>query len=140
MLVGENGTRSLPATYEAWSDQQLSVSRRVYRGAVLCGASSTAFLTAFYTFRAFALTFYGPQRVPAQAGHHATNRRRSWSRRWSSWRSARVLVGLHVLSDPHELREPIGSSILSATRHRSPPAQSPHTRMPCPNFIWPWRG
>ncbi|MCA9185834.1 MAG: hypothetical protein KDA99_09450, partial [Planctomycetales bacterium] len=31
----------------------------------------TAFLTAFYTFRAFFMTFYGPLEVPAEAGHHA---------------------------------------------------------------------
>ncbi|GAB6164743.1 NADH-quinone oxidoreductase subunit L [Thermostilla marina] len=31
----------------------------------------TAFLTAFYTFRAFFLTFYGPEQIPEAAGHHA---------------------------------------------------------------------
>lgn len=31
----------------------------------------TALLTAFYTFRALFLTFYGEQRIPAEAGHHA---------------------------------------------------------------------
>jgi NADH-quinone oxidoreductase subunit L len=30
-----------------------------------------AFLTAFYTFRAFFLTFYGPERIPVEAGDHA---------------------------------------------------------------------
>lgn len=35
------------------------------------GALAVAFLTAFYTFRAFFLTFYGPERVPHEAGHHA---------------------------------------------------------------------
>ncbi len=30
-----------------------------------------AALTAFYTFRAFWLTFYGPLRTPPEAGHHA---------------------------------------------------------------------
>jgi proton-translocating NADH-quinone oxidoreductase chain L len=34
-------------------------------------ACATAFLTAFYTFRAYFLTFWGPQRVPEEAGHHA---------------------------------------------------------------------
>ena len=28
-------------------------------------------LTAFYTFRAFFLTFYGEERIPPEAGHHA---------------------------------------------------------------------
>jgi NADH-quinone oxidoreductase subunit L len=31
----------------------------------------TAFLTAFYTFRAFFLTFWGEERIPEEAGHHA---------------------------------------------------------------------
>jgi NADH-quinone oxidoreductase subunit L len=31
----------------------------------------TAGLTAFYTFRAYFLTFWGPERVPEEAGHHA---------------------------------------------------------------------
>jgi NADH-quinone oxidoreductase subunit L len=34
-------------------------------------ATIVAFLTAFYTFRAFFLTFYGPERVPHEAGDHA---------------------------------------------------------------------
>jgi proton-translocating NADH-quinone oxidoreductase chain L len=31
----------------------------------------TAFLTAFYTMRAYSLTFLGAERVPEEAGHHA---------------------------------------------------------------------
>jgi len=31
----------------------------------------TAGLTAFYTFRAFYMTFYGEERIPHEAGHHA---------------------------------------------------------------------
>jgi NADH-quinone oxidoreductase subunit L len=31
----------------------------------------TALLTALYTFRAFFLTFFGPERLPAEAGQHA---------------------------------------------------------------------
>ncbi len=30
-----------------------------------------AFLTAFYTFRAFFMTFYGKEEIPHEAGHHA---------------------------------------------------------------------
>ncbi|MSR59080.1 MAG: NADH-quinone oxidoreductase subunit L [Planctomycetaceae bacterium] len=33
--------------------------------------SFTAFLTAFYTFRAFFMTFHGPEKIPHAAGHHA---------------------------------------------------------------------
>src|SRR5882672_2220227 len=31
----------------------------------------TAALTAFYTFRAYFLTFWGEQKIPEEAGHHA---------------------------------------------------------------------
>jgi NADH-quinone oxidoreductase subunit L len=53
------------------------------RGHELSGASGTLYttlfyagmfaaaLTAFYTFRAFALTFYNEERIPPEAGHHA---------------------------------------------------------------------
>jgi NADH-quinone oxidoreductase subunit L len=34
-------------------------------------AMATALLTALYTFRAFFLTFYGEERIPPEAGHHA---------------------------------------------------------------------
>ncbi|NLX94822.1 MAG: NADH-quinone oxidoreductase subunit L [Rhodopirellula sp.] len=40
-------------------------------GILYLAASLTAFLTAFYTFRAFILTFYGPERIPPEAGDHA---------------------------------------------------------------------
>jgi NADH-quinone oxidoreductase subunit L len=33
-------------------------------------ATATAFITAFYTFRAYFLTFWGPEVLPAEAGHH----------------------------------------------------------------------
>lgn len=33
--------------------------------------SFTALLTAFYTFRAFFMTFHGPEKIPHEAGHHA---------------------------------------------------------------------
>jgi NADH-quinone oxidoreductase subunit L len=54
----------------SWSQNDLVRSRAVYQW-LYYGAIVTAFLTAFYTFRAFALTFHGEERIPAQAGHHA---------------------------------------------------------------------
>ncbi len=33
-------------------------------------ASLTALLTAFYTFRAYFMTFWGPEKFPEEAGHH----------------------------------------------------------------------
>jgi NADH-quinone oxidoreductase subunit L len=43
----------------------------VYLGLYLAGVG-TAVLTAFYTFRAFFLTFYGPEKIPEEAGRHAS--------------------------------------------------------------------
>jgi NADH-quinone oxidoreductase subunit L len=53
-----------------WSDRQLAFARHVYE-CLYYIALLAAFLTALYTFRAFALTFHGPERIPGQAGHHA---------------------------------------------------------------------
>jgi NADH-quinone oxidoreductase subunit L len=41
--------------------------------AVLAAALVTALLTAFYTFRAYYLTFFGPLRIPAEALAHAAH-------------------------------------------------------------------
>lgn len=38
--------------------------------AVYWVATITALLTAFYTFRAYFMTFWGPERTPPEAGHH----------------------------------------------------------------------
>jgi len=38
---------------------------------LLLVALFTAFLTAFYTFRAYFLTFWGEEKIPEEAGHHA---------------------------------------------------------------------
>lgn len=38
---------------------------------LFAAALVTACLTAFYTFRAFFLTFYGPEKIPHEAGSHA---------------------------------------------------------------------
>src|SRR5690606_1165580 len=54
----------LLAVYEKARDVPLFAT--LYYGGLI-----TAFLTAMYTFRAFFLTFFGPEQVPAEAGHHA---------------------------------------------------------------------
>jgi NADH-quinone oxidoreductase subunit L len=58
----------LSATFDAsaleWS------SRGVYALLLICGLV-TAGLTAFYSFRAYFLTFWGEVRIPQEAGHHA---------------------------------------------------------------------
>jgi len=52
------------------SDAQLSRYRTIYLVLYYSGIF-TAFLTAFYTFRAVCMTFFGEERIPPQAGHHA---------------------------------------------------------------------
>ena len=54
----------------AWSESQLAAGRRIY-SLLYYTALFTAFLTALYTFRALCLTFYGEERIPHEAGHHA---------------------------------------------------------------------
>ncbi len=68
--AGHSAGGSPPATLEGLSDAQLSRGAWAYHWLYLIGIF-TAFLTAFYTFRAFLMTFFGPLRVPAEAGHHA---------------------------------------------------------------------
>src|SRR6185503_144608 len=58
------------SVFAALSDGQVKCGAMVYLG-LYYGALFVAFLTAFYTFRAFFMTFYGPTRVPAEAGSHA---------------------------------------------------------------------
>jgi NADH-quinone oxidoreductase subunit L len=41
-----------------------------YYGAIQLVAMATALLTAFYTFRAYFMTFWGQERFPEEAGHH----------------------------------------------------------------------
>jgi NADH-quinone oxidoreductase subunit L len=58
-----------------WSKDQIFVALseqggRVYQVLYLV-AICTALLTAFYAFRAYFVTFFGPEKIPAEAGHHA---------------------------------------------------------------------
>jgi len=60
-----------------WSKDAIlaAVHERAHEGPLYSGlyyvALAVAFLTAVYTFRAFFLTFYGEEHVPAEAAHHA---------------------------------------------------------------------
>ena len=59
-----------PSALAGWSDEQVHRFERVYHW-LFYSAMFTAFLTAFYTFRAFYMTFYGKEVIPHEAGHHA---------------------------------------------------------------------
>jgi NADH-quinone oxidoreductase subunit L len=52
--------------YEASHDQ----SHRTYFYVIFAVAAFTALLTAFYSFRAYFMTFWGEERFPEEAGHH----------------------------------------------------------------------
>jgi NADH-quinone oxidoreductase subunit L len=52
------------------SVEQLQRAQRIY-GILFWLALATAFMTAFYTFRAYFLTFHGELRTPEEAGDHA---------------------------------------------------------------------
>jgi len=58
-----------------WSKDQIFVALAgqgdgLYQALYLV-AIITALLTAFYAFRAYFVTFFGPEKIPAEAGHHA---------------------------------------------------------------------
>jgi NADH-quinone oxidoreductase subunit L len=60
----------LAQSFARLTDGQLAAYRGIYEGLFYAGLLA-AFLTAFYTFRAFSLTFHGEERIPQEAGHHA---------------------------------------------------------------------
>lgn len=78
-LVGSAALAGVPLLAGFWSkDEILAVLIAAARteqyglffGGVLVIASITAFLTAFYTFRAYFMTFCGPEKFPEEAGFH----------------------------------------------------------------------
>jgi NADH-quinone oxidoreductase subunit L len=79
-LCGAAALAGLPLLSGFWSKDLILESLTVaaegkrYSGGyfvLLLVALVTAFMTAFYTFRAYFLTFWGPERIPKEAGHHA---------------------------------------------------------------------
>jgi NADH-quinone oxidoreductase subunit L len=78
-LCGATALAAMPPLAGFWSkDEILTVlshataegPHRAVLTIVYWIAAVTAFLTAFYTFRAYFLTFWGPERFPPEAGHH----------------------------------------------------------------------
>jgi proton-translocating NADH-quinone oxidoreductase chain L len=80
-LCGAAALAGVPLLSGFWSkDEILGVtfdasalewSRRGVYAMLLIFALATAGLTAFYTFRAYFMTFWGEVKVPEEAGHHA---------------------------------------------------------------------
>jgi NADH-quinone oxidoreductase subunit L len=78
-LCGAAALAGVPLLSGFWSKDEIFASLYTawrmpehgpYYGCILAIAALTAFLTAFYTFRAYFLTFWGAERFPAEAGHH----------------------------------------------------------------------
>jgi proton-translocating NADH-quinone oxidoreductase chain L len=80
-LVGCAALAGLPLLSGFWSKDQIldalshssehALKHRLIYFGVFALAVLTAGMTAFYTFRAYFLTFWGETRVPEEAGHHA---------------------------------------------------------------------
>jgi len=79
-LCGALALAGFPLTSGFWSKDEIlaGVAAATHGPAVYAKyflvlqitAVATALLTAFYTFRAYFLTFWGEERFPAEAGHH----------------------------------------------------------------------
>lgn len=78
-LAGASALAGIPLLAGFWSKDdilaalQAAAEHSPYPGTfkIIFGvAAVTALLTAFYTFRAYFLTFHGPEKFPEEAGHH----------------------------------------------------------------------
>jgi len=78
-LVGAAALAGVPLLAGFWSKDDIiavlaqashSEEHGLYFSVIRAIAIGTAFLTAFYTFRAYFMTFWGPEKFPEEAGHH----------------------------------------------------------------------
>ncbi len=78
-LVGAAALAGVPLLAGFWSKDDIlavlqeasrSEAHGLYFGVIRVIAIGAAFLTAFYTFRAYFMTFWGPEKFPEEAGHH----------------------------------------------------------------------
>lgn len=78
-LVGAAALAGVPLLAGFWSKDDIlavlyeashSKEHGLFFGTILVVACVTALLTAFYTFRAYFMTFWGPERFPEEAGDH----------------------------------------------------------------------
>jgi len=78
-LVGAAALAGVPLLAGFWSKDDIlavlgeasrSEAHGTYFRIIQLIATGTALLTAFYTFRAYFMTFWGPEKFPEEAGHH----------------------------------------------------------------------
>lgn len=78
-LVGAAALAGVPLLAGFWSKDDIlavlaeashSQEYGLFFGIIRAVAMATALLTAFYTFRAYFKTFWGPEKFPEEAGHH----------------------------------------------------------------------
>jgi NADH-quinone oxidoreductase subunit L len=78
-LCGAAALAGVPLLSGFWSKDEIFAALykaahvrglEVYFWTIFVIATITAFLTAFYTFRAYFMTFWGEERFPEEAGHH----------------------------------------------------------------------
>lgn len=78
-LVGAAALAGVPLLAGFWSKDDIlavlgeashSGEHGTYFRVIHVIATGTALLTAFYTFRAYFMTFWGPEKFPEEAGHH----------------------------------------------------------------------
>lgn len=78
-LAGSLALAGFPLLSGFWSKDEIlavlydaarSPERGGFYAVILIVALATALMTAFYTFRAYYLTFHGPEVFPEEAGHH----------------------------------------------------------------------
>ncbi len=90
-------------------------------------ACVTAFLTAFYTFRAYFLTFWGPEKIPHEAGHHAHESTRSMTIPLLILAAGALSVGIVLEPFTHWFSDFLGSApSLMQARGRTPAKDVAH--------------
>jgi NADH-quinone oxidoreductase subunit L len=102
------GFWSKDAILEAVADgSHASGSPWGWYGMLFMSAVATAFLTAFYTFRAYFVTFHGPEKIPAVAEHHAHESPASMT-----WPLVILAVGALVVGALFELTHGLASFLV----------------------------
>ncbi|MES2789138.1 MAG: NADH-quinone oxidoreductase subunit L [Planctomycetota bacterium] len=69
--AGHGDSHAAVSAVDRTNIQLFGIKATVWYELLFWAGSFTAFLTAFYTFRAVFMTFHGAEKIPPEAGHHA---------------------------------------------------------------------